>query len=71
MAEQAKKDELNRLKAEVLKYSDTKALPDRVRVAFQKAKSEQTFSRLQALQREIERMLDEEEVALVMVLATL
>jgi hypothetical protein len=59
---------LDRLKELVVKYRGLTDVPQRVHAAFVKAGAERTFSRLQALQRELIRFQEEEEMALLMIL---
>ena len=70
IAVQEEQDALERLRQLVISTTDTGIVPQRVKLAFERAQAEQTFSRLQALQREFERMQQEEEedTALIMLL---
>lgn len=62
------KQEIDRLKKLVESSGELTRSTERVQNAFLKAKSERTFSRLQALQRELIRAQEEEEMALLMIL---
>jgi hypothetical protein len=60
--------EIDRLRKLVDSTKDLTYDNERIQTALLKAKSERTFSRLQALQRELIRAQEEEEMALLMVL---
>lgn len=76
--EQEAKDEerkdLSRIRALVLKYKDTAPVDidsERVQKALMEAQKKATTANLERLQREFERMLEEEEHAVLMLLASL
>lgn len=71
LAKQAKHDDLMRLKRIVQRQSLDRTLPDKVQKAFELAKTEASFSRLMALEREYLKMQEEEELALLMTLSLL
>jgi hypothetical protein len=68
LARQAELDDLQRLRMLVARESVPSNVSERVKTAFVKAQAESSFSRLQALAREMERSLEEEEMALLMLL---
>ena len=68
LRKEQEQEELDRLRRLVDKYDKLAGTSDSVQLAFMKAKSERTFSRLQALQRELIRAQEEEEMALLMIL---
>jgi hypothetical protein len=62
---------VERLRAIVGQFADREAeaaMAERVRVALARAAAQQSVSSLLALQRELDRMLEEEEIAIVMLL---
>jgi hypothetical protein len=68
LARQEELNELQRLRVLVSRHSELLGVPETVQRAFLRARSEASFSRLQALQREFAKSLDEEEMALLMLL---
>lgn len=61
-------DELRAIEAKIQTLSDSE-VPSEIRDAFKRAKEAPTYSRLQALVREFIRLQEEEEAALLMLLA--
>lgn len=68
LARQDEIDQLGRLRSLVSENSYLTNADNRLQTAFLKAKSERTFSRLQALQRELIKAQEEEEMAVLMIL---
>lgn len=68
MAAQEELEDLARLREIVRQYPAMDGANERVQRAFLAAREAQTFSRLQALQREFMRMQEEEEIAILMIL---
>lgn len=68
LARQEELNELQRLRVLVSRHSELLGVPESVQRAFLRARAEASFSRLQALQREFAKSLDEEELALLMIL---
>ena len=68
LARQEQLDELQRLRLLVARHARLEGVPDVVQRAFERARAQQSFSRLQALQREFAKSLEEEEMALLMIL---
>lgn len=70
--EDDKRQELERIKSLVAQYADTTDVgSDRVNLAIQEAKAKQTRASLEKLQREFERMMEEEEMVVMITLAML
>lgn len=70
LAKEQEQKDLERLRLLVQNNNELTSATERVQNAFRKAKVEQTFSRLQALQRELIRaQIEEEEMFLLMLLA--
>jgi hypothetical protein len=62
---------IERLGRLVTKFSselETQAMSERVRIAFSRAVAQESVSAYLALQREVDRALEEEEIALIMIL---
>lgn len=68
LASQDERAQLERLRALVEEHENLTNSSQRLETAFLKAKSERTFSRLQALQRELIKAQEEEEMAVLMIL---
>jgi hypothetical protein len=67
-AEQAKAQELERLKALVSRYDNSGTSSERVEKAYARALAQQNMSAFLALNRELERMLEEEELLVLTML---
>jgi hypothetical protein len=68
-AEQARKAELDRLQALVKAHSNAQLeLSDRAKIAYVRALTQANFSAMEALERELQRQLDEEEITALMIL---
>lgn len=68
LAREQEQEELSRLSQLVESSQNLTGVSERVQTAFAKAKAERTFSRLQALQRELIKAQELEEMALLMIL---
>jgi hypothetical protein len=71
-AEDAEAQELNRLKAMVAQFADKaaeEAMTERVRTAFVRANAKQNIASYLALEKELNRAMEEEEFMILMVLA--
>ena len=68
-AEDEKRDNLARLQRLVQKHSkDALELSDRAKIAYVRALTQANFSALEALDRELQRMIEEEEITALMIL---
>ncbi|HLA60919.1 MAG TPA: hypothetical protein VK626_01615 [Nitrospiraceae bacterium] len=67
-AEQADAHRLHELALRYAREKDSKELSDRVKIAYVRALSQANFSALEAFQRELDRMLEEEEIAALTIL---
>lgn len=68
-AETERKAELDRLQKLVREYSnDQLQLSDRAKIAYVRALTQANFSAMEALDRELQRQLDEEEITALMIL---
>lgn len=68
LARQAELAELQRLRLLVARNAQIEGVNESVQMAFDRARAEQSFSRLQALQRELNKALEDEEMAVLMAL---
>jgi TolA-binding protein len=67
--EDEKRDNLARLQRLVQKHSkDALELSDRAKIAYVRALTQANFSALEALDRELQRMIEEEEITALMIL---
>jgi hypothetical protein len=63
-----KRAEIERLRKLVAEHSDTKSLPPRVASAFERAQQRQTFSSLLNLDKELRRMMEDEEFMVLLMM---
>jgi hypothetical protein len=64
----AERDHFEDLRALVRNYQPTEALPQRVSDAIAKAQAQETMSALRQLDKELKRMLEEEELAVLLLM---